>query len=351
MINIDEMSKSSSKRLIYKELWENTPTEKSDLIIRTSYIYRGKNTISKASYSFDVDNLNSFTIAEGLIDVFDITNKDLFHKKFEAACKGFESSRITRIHSSALCALLFFYNITKENPLVLSINGCKMEFYESIYEYKNNVFNEPSNIDLVLYGIDLHDNKNVILFMESKFTEYYCNAAKKSSKISSRYLDNATISKPIYNRLFLENVYEKVTVGNKFSLLSTKRTYSEGIKQMISHYVGIRNLLTEKYCSRNGIELNDKIKNLLFSKNGVKVYLGEILFDHIIGRLELYPKTTCYDDYYYKYRETAKIINDDILKNNISNFEMIPEVLKYSLFRNSSHIVEPKILEFYRINY
>lgn len=45
-----------------------------------------------------------------------------FDAKFGQACSGFgrEERRIATLHSSSLCALLFFYNVTKEHPLKFS---------------------------------------------------------------------------------------------------------------------------------------------------------------------------------------------------------------------------------------
>ena len=80
---------------------------------------------------------------------------------------GQEERRITTLHSSSLCALLFFYNVTDNHPLTIKGVGT---FKESVFEFRSPVRDEehPSCMDVVLIGED-EEHKPLVLFLESKF--------------------------------------------------------------------------------------------------------------------------------------------------------------------------------------
>lgn len=173
---------------------------------------------------------------ETLQRVFDIP---IDEGKFEEAISGKERNRIMTTHSSALLALLCFHSVSEKKPL--TIDG--VEYTEAHFEVKNNVIDKsgrPSHVDVLL----ISKNKTILLFLESKFTEY----AKRSScyAVSKKY-------EAFYKNLHLE--WEEPSFAFEISDYSTdtgkkeygfhmrngKRTtqYLEGIKQAFCHLIGI----------------------------------------------------------------------------------------------------------------
>lgn len=130
--------------------------------------------------------------------VFGISNPDWGELYRQAVSgSGKEEEKITTLHSSSLLALLCFANITEENPL--RIAGTK---YTKVWlEVKNRVFDNPSNIDIVLGngGSDL-------LFIESKFTEYLTPANKAFAKKYFNFYQNIL---PMIDGFPLQMVYPR----------------------------------------------------------------------------------------------------------------------------------------------
>jgi len=206
------------------------------------------------------------SIYKKLTEIFDIEDKDdRFKKKLKEACggSGSEQRKITTLHSSSLCALLFFYNVSEENQLTLTIDSKKITFIDVLFEFQNTVIKggKPSNVDVVLLGKDDNNDNKVILFLESKFSEYL----DVSSQFTDLGLDYLREYECIYNDDFLKNigfsiiknekepkVFKKKKNGkikeyNGIETTNKSNSYIEGIKQMISHYIGINNLLEEGF--------------------------------------------------------------------------------------------------------
>lgn len=124
-IKIDEL-KNENKKLLYKHLWENKHFGFN--VIRT-----GK---TDPSYEFEFAG-KSFVdfIGEAIADNFDIKDKEFFLEKFNMSCSGTgdEIKKITTLHSSSLCALLFFFNVREYNKLIFEeLKG--YEFTQSFFE-------------------------------------------------------------------------------------------------------------------------------------------------------------------------------------------------------------------------
>ena len=105
---------------------------------------------------------------------------------------------------------------------------------------------------------------------------------------------------------------------------------------MISHYYGIRNFISEKFCENNNPCLQE-VKDY----KAKEILLGEILFDNIPDSLEKY--LTSYEDDYSK---LAKIMNDELYKEKISNFKVLDNALKYTDLKNFISNL-PKVKDFY----
>ena len=342
MIKYDEFKEDCIKDL-YEIMWKDNEFVKKheSMIIPTPV---GKGIGSKNSYSFAGDDKEKV-----LRNIFGIVNKELFHEKFEQACggSGQEYRRITTLHSSSLCALLFFYNISENNALKLNLEERTITFTKSVFEFKTSVIAGPSNMDVVLVGKD-EKGKSVVLFLESKFSEYYTSASYKSEGISIAYENNEFSSK-FYEDSFLNKLgIIKETDGNGIRLKSKNKFYITGIKQMISHYIGIRNSLNNKFITEGVSKSHTNVVNLI--KNGADIILAEILFDKIIGDLETGSEQTCLGLYSQAYEILARKFNEEIDMAGLSNrFVVLNHELKYSCFKSKGHSIEPEIKEFYNI--
>ena len=121
--------------------------------------------------------------------------------------------------------------------------------------------------------------------------------------------------------------------------------YIAGIKQMISHYCGIRNLLASKTYTEKDAYRKEKVQEKVESKIEKEksvVMLGEIVFDSKIGELKLSSGKKCLEIYRKKYQELSKIIA--AIDNLPENFEIVKDLLCYSTIRDK---IEDKVKAFY----
>lgn len=177
---------------------------------------------------------------------------NLFGEKYLQAISGDgrEARRIRTLHSSSLISLLCFYGVTETNPLYLYLEGRRIAFNRSAFEVKTPVGTDKngniheSNMDVVLTGKDIATQKPVILFLESKFSEYLswaCYSGISNSVYGEVY---SQLKKGKYlDRMGL--MYEDDPENNGYSNLSSAKGrtlhYAGGIKQMVSHCMGVRN--------------------------------------------------------------------------------------------------------------
>ena len=149
--------------------------------------WQGKYSNNSCSFMDMRKKVDKCQICTHLREIFGITN-DTFGGKFcmAIAGDGQEYRRISTLHSSSLVALLCFYSLSKEHALKMNIDGQEIEFYESLFEQKNSIGKEGhnSNMDVVLIGFN-KQGESVILFLESKFSEYLSHG--KYDKISDVY--------------------------------------------------------------------------------------------------------------------------------------------------------------------
>lgn len=293
-----------------------------------------------------------------LIDAFHIKGEEKqknFKDKFRQAVSGSgqELNKITRLHSSSLCCLLFFYNVTEDNPLILTLPTKSREgertrtvkFTESIFEFKNKVISGrgASNIDVLLTGKDQNDGKGIQLFLESKFAEYYLSSGG-TCEIGEGYFNPEWIHYPIYQDILnelkrkpelelIEDNNEKE--GKKVHKLKSKNSfYIKGLLQMVSHYIGIRNYINENCDTLNNNDI---------------VILGEMVFDFSDEKI-----AKALTAYQIGYRILADIISKE---DNNSNFEILSKPLLYSKFKDkaikdkdNNFKVDEKVKAFYGMN-
>jgi hypothetical protein len=400
---IKEIAIKDNKKKIYEALWKDNYCVR-DIEIQRVFWRKDKKSkediYSKNSYAFQIeygkgniiDNKNISdskyfdSICKKLTEIFGIEDKDdRFKDKLREACSGSgsEQRRITTLHSSSLCALLFFYNVSKENPLTLKIDSKEITFKDVLFEFQNAVIKNPSNVDVVLLGEIKEEKKKVILFLESKFSEYLSNG---NTNISDSYLkEECPIGCEIYNneqnlsKLGIEFKKEKeekvLNKDNKYTLQQTtkEKYYIHGIKQMISHYIGINNLLNGNLCENNTEKLKElyaflsgndnkiyneeKLKEMLNDDN-TKIYLGEIMFD--FRNMDDIDDKEYFDNYNEKYEKLSEILNKLEEKEGKSRkkINILPKLLTYSLFKDNKekngykieHKIENNIKQYYKFD-
>lgn len=353
-MKIDFNSMDENIRELYEYMWNdnynNIPGGANNLCQTYDKRY-SKN--SKNSYSFEILNdvgkilknkeivtkerkqneKNKKVVCNYLASIFNLKNKEKFEEKFLEVCSGSgaEAAKITTLHSSSLCALLFFYN-TEETKISISLNGKVVEFDEVHFEYKNTVTKKggPSNMDVVLVS----NTQHIILFLESKFSEYL-----KPESVEVRYEYINEFEKAFYNENFLNSINMQILKDkNTGSIKRTRITkkgkkeeyfvlaaadkrpacYAEGIKQMISHYIGVTNFKDGHFCSREKKRLNQNYS----------VYLGEIVFDFNYEKAK--KQLENYESHY-------KVLVD-ALQLKKPNFEMLKLPLKYSELKDKCEV-------------
>lgn len=283
--------------------------------------------------------------------------ENIFDEKFRQACSGSgqEERRIATLHSSSLCALLFFYNITKK-PLKIEIEGVgEVEFFDAIFEYQNCVIENanPSNMDVTLLG--KCQDKNVILFLESKFSEYI-TGAQKSLNIKNAYLQEE-ISKPLYENWQWNK--EEDSNDKDFSVsVSESPVYLGGLKQMISHYVGVRkfergiqklkqgqNADKDLHNIQNDAakqSVQEKLRNYALEGETI-IALGSIIFD-VYANDETHREL---QEYGTLYKDLMKQISE-VSAQSGSGIYILENFYTYQqLFRNKKEWLTKQVYDFY----
>lgn len=326
---------------------------------------------TRENLGFDIEkNGSSYKITglpgengETIQQAFNVKNKEAFERQYKKAISGDgnEKNRILMLHSSSRLALMVFYNV-EENPITLEIEGKPVEFNYSTFEFKNPVIGNPSNMDVVLLSTD----RKVVLFLESKFSEYYTSASNKSESISNRYKEN-DISRPIYEKLIGKEVGMRVyknknkveETSEKFYLFMEDGSlnYLVGIKQMISHYVGIRRRLNGDTIksdteSKENTEISKEVLSAL-RKDDSRVYLGEILFDKFFlpEGCKGEDPVVIRKNYSCLYEKLAQILNADIKDKQLdAKFKVLETEFEYSeVMKANKDKIEPETLRFYGI--
>lgn len=294
-------------------------------VVNTPY----RKTVSQNSFclktSLEQSNTEEYKnhVLEVIKKVFGITNP-LFDEKFHKAVNGAgqEWNEINRLHSSALVPLLFFYSVSDTNPLTILIDGHECVFTSSEFEVdncigknrKNNDF--CSHIDVLLLG--KCGDKTVSLYLESKFGEY----------INQRGDEKGIPRIKEYNDIYtlLRNKIEGIRINLNEDTIDiiqiNKKPYSfycQGIKQMICHYLGMKNRTVK--CDMS--------------------YLGEILFD-----FRPYINSP---DYFLMYEsihdKLVQALNE--VRTSDIDFQILPRLLSYKeIFKNFN--IDSNVAELYK---
>lgn len=277
-----------------------------------------------------------------------------FHEAFRICTEGQgnELKSINNIISSALLPLLTFFRLFGENSgfsLNLKINGVNIEFDRCFFEVRNKVINFPSCIDVALYS----SKNKVMLFLESKLSEY--NRVSKDLEIKKGYLE-------LYNEKVFQYILKLGNIcveGNKMKLSEgdNAKAYFEGIKQSISHLIG---LVQGPSDNNKGVfypttYLRD-YKNCYKKAN--TIYYATIILDpNEIGATDFKSSYANYVELYIEtIGENGKTIIDCIrnwpmLKNDTGKeIIVIKEPLSYhEVFKVNHSLLLPKIQKLYQL--
>ena len=220
---------------------------------------------------------------------------------------GYERRRINQLNSSSLLALLCFWNVSKENPITIKLNNDKVKFTKVYFEVESRVFDHNSSIDILLIS---EDNQNW-LFLESKFTEllnptnrywlsekYYCVYKDISEIIGFTVSDVAT----------RQHKESGNTVDRKeFEISNGCKRYYGGIKQMISHIIGLLQGPVDTSAPHLGAYDKELLPNVI---------LGAILYDFSYYDVSEYK--SLYDNYVKLYEKAFSKDNSLSLISKIS---------------------------------
>ena len=306
--------------------------------------------LSKNSFCF-INPEVKYNEREGVVlkklkEVFGI-DSNTFDTKFRQAISGDgqEVKRISTLHSSSLAALLLLYSVSEKNKLKCTLDGKAYTFHDCFFEVKTNVKDSHfSNMDIVLVGKN-SEGRDVLFFLESKFSEYLntgmCNnisidAYKKSYDELGLIDDNA-----IQGLLIQDGIGKDNLKCLQIKSSSDEPQYCSGIKQMISHYIGITNFISKGVDALDPKQIQD-FETIVNLRDDAKIILGEVLFafDDKVDKGK-----TKFSRYSSIYRDLAKVLE---LKKKSSRLHILPEVLTYQELLKDFKI-DSKVKDFYQL--
>ncbi len=279
------MNKKINELKKYKDIYEGINID----FIDDEYIHVSKNKDRLYFSNPGKQVIIKKEILELFKKIFNLEDDKEFDKHFDIVVtgQGKEINKISNLRSSSLCSLLNFYKVSEDNPIIID----DTKYTKVSFEVKNPVINSPSSIDLVL------ESEDKVLYLESKFSEYY---SKESLNYSDKYIKYWENIKDFFDK------YTTVKSSKEGYVRLIKRQkpncYTEGIKQMISHYIGVINFIN------NGEDKDTRIK-----LGNRKVELATILFDN-----DKWSKDE-FNFYKEDYEELISMLKAEKTKENFAN--------------------------------
>lgn len=153
--------------------------EKSEISKLLSQNLRRSNFKSYNDKYFFDENVLALKYAE----IFGIEPNNNWFEAFKITTEGQgdEIRKINSLISSSLLSLLAFHKLFRNNTdlrLEVKLPGYKdaVKFDKCLFEVRNRVITLPSCVDVALYSTE----SDVLLFLESKFTEFFSIHKKKT---------------------------------------------------------------------------------------------------------------------------------------------------------------------------
>lgn len=283
-------------------------------------------------------------------------DREKFHQAFRVCTEGQgnELKSINNVISSALLPLLTFFRLFGENSgyslgLKLDDNSFPIVFDRCFFEVRNAVIRLPSCVDVALYS----SHSKVMLFLESKLFEY--NRVSKYLEIKDGYAE-------LYNDKELQKILNAGGIrveGNKLTLVSGGKAYFEGIKQTISHLIG---LVQGPSQNRKGVyypnEYLDAYEECYKYANTIG-YATIILNPETIGVPRLNDDFKKYEKYVELYTKTIGTHGDTIVdcirncprlkEDKGKTIKVLDKPLDYhEVFANNSNLLIDVVKEFYK---
>jgi len=295
--------------------------------------HKGKEKLSDWSRQFCIPECE--TTCEFIKNVFGIKCNDWKYKYDQAVSgSGKEESKINTLHSSSLLALLCFSNVSHSNSL--RIGG---KVYNNVrFEVKNHVFDNSSNIDVVLQNDDTGD----ILFLESKFTEYL---SPDNNAFAKKYFNFYLEILPMIEDFPLQMVYPRKYRGvdgmglkPKSESLLYSHLYMDGIKQCFSHIIGICQGPEENEVFRWGKNPIGSLRfgSILYKIPGVSFNAYKDFYSRTIGKIDSNMLCKTFDNL------------KEIDNNFADRIEILPDILTYqSLVKENPAWLDEKVKTFY----
>ncbi|MDE6485649.1 MAG: hypothetical protein K2L14_09700 [Duncaniella sp.] len=297
--------------------------------------------------------------AREFADLFSIpeNDRDVFYKAFNIATQGQgdELRKVNSVISSALLSLLTFYPLfgNTDKSKYLTINGER--YYRCFFEVRNRVINpsRPSCVDVALISTD--DKK--ILFLESKLSEY-ADRVGISLELGKSYKSLYEGENGLHSLALCDYLNMEVENGTPIlkSLDDKEKIYIEGIKQSISHLIG---LVRGPQFYKQGYYPKDYYEEYEdFYKKADVIEYATILFDPAAFEVN----TEEFKAYSELYTETIIAHKDDILKciKNWDNgehyrgkhIEILDKILTYQGLlsdKNNRRLVAKSVLDYYKL--
>jgi hypothetical protein len=272
-----------------------------------------------------------------LLDFLGITSSHFAeHYERQVTGTGNESSKIDSIESSSRLALLCFCSV-EDSPITIDIpNFGSFCASQCFFEAKNRVITLPSNIDILL--VDKAQGETRLLYLESKYTEYIRDAEK-----------DVQIGKSYFNKY--ENLMNSLSevVDHKDSKIKTneavKHTYQYGLKQMISHFIGVVQGPAAE--DKNFVE----IKKLWDEAD--QIYLGTILYKFDENdSTDTTPNDNSYFSCYSKLHKKLAVALNAYAKDKAKRIKVIEKPLTYQDIFSGDNLkaIPSKVAKFYNFD-
>lgn len=279
-------------------------------------------------------------------ELFGIEKSELFNRAFKSVTEGVggEINKINSVESSALLGLLAFFPLySKQCALTISLPELgKVTFNRCFYEVRNKVIGFPSCVDVALQSED----GKILLYLESKLSEYEEIDTEMSYGISYHELYK-NLTDMLNAVSFKESVNDK---EDEMVLKSDNAVYIEGIKQTISHLIGLVKGPQHKMDA-----FYDSIEYEKAYSDAETLVYGTILFNpNAIG-----IDSNSFESYKCLYENFAKA-KDSILvairkwankSDRNKNIIILPEVQTYQCFFPQEYLsnLSEKVRKFYAI--
>lgn len=176
-------------------------------------------------------------VAHKFAELFSIplADREKFYEAFNIVTmgQGDELKKINSVKSSALLCLLTFYPLflNEDKSKNIVING--VPYYKCFFEVRNRVIKNPSCVDIALVSTD----GTKVLYLESKLSEYADDISTKEEygkSYKALYEDGGMFERALAGELSMDTSKKA-----KLVLKSAEKAYIEGIKQTVSHIIGL----------------------------------------------------------------------------------------------------------------